>query len=108
MAIAEMQEAVSRGADLVELRLDFLRQAPELRRFLAEKKCEIVATIRRVADGGRWSGPEDARKTLLRQCIVDVRDQLAAGKVERARSMLNEALNFIDAATDVVAPHRQA
>jgi len=42
----------------------------------------------------------------LRQCIVDVRDQLAAGKVERARSMLNEALNFIDAATDVVAPHR--
>jgi hypothetical protein len=44
----------------------------------------------------------------LRQCIVDVRDQLAAGKVERARSMLNEALNFIDAATDVVAPHRQA
>jgi hypothetical protein len=44
----------------------------------------------------------------LRQCIVDVRDQLAAGKVERARSMLNEALNFIDAATDVVAPHRQS
>jgi ribosomal protein S20 len=42
----------------------------------------------------------------LRQCIVDVRDQLAAGNVERARSMLNEALNFIDAATDVVASHR--
>ena len=48
----------------------------------------------------------EAYEQRLRQCIVDVRDQLVAGNVERARSMLNEALNFIDAATDVVAPHR--
>ncbi len=40
----------------------------------------------------------------LRQLIVDVKDQLAAGNVARAQSMLNEALNQIDSATDVVAP----
>ena len=40
----------------------------------------------------------------LRQFIVDVKDQLAAGNPERALSMLNEALRYIDNATDVVAP----
>ena len=44
----------------------------------------------------------------LRQTIVGVRDQLAAGHVERALSMLNAALNDIDSATDVVVPHKDA
>ena len=38
----------------------------------------------------------------LRGVIVAVRDQLANGNAERALSMLNEALNEIDSATDVV------
>ena len=42
----------------------------------------------------------------LRQVIVSVKNELAAGHVERALSMLNEALNDIDAQTDVVVPHR--
>ena len=42
----------------------------------------------------------------LRQVIINVRDQLAAGHTERALSMLNEALNYIDSATDVVVPHK--
>jgi hypothetical protein len=37
--------------------------------------------------------------------IVDVRDRLAAGDHAAALSMLNAALNDIDAATDVVTPH---
>lgn len=40
----------------------------------------------------------------LRGLIVAVRDQLANGNAERALSMLNEALNEIDSATDVVTP----
>ena len=40
----------------------------------------------------------------LRALIVAVRDQLAAGQNERALSMLNQALNEIDNATDVVVP----
>lgn len=42
----------------------------------------------------------------LRGVIVAVRDELAGGKVERALSMLNEALNEIDDATDVVTHSR--
>ena len=44
----------------------------------------------------------------LRQTIVSVRDELAAGHAERALSMLNAALNDIDSATDVVVPHKKA
>jgi len=47
----------------------------------------------------------EAYAQQLRQRIVDVKDQLAAGNVSRALSMLNEALNFIDSATDVVTSH---
>jgi hypothetical protein len=42
----------------------------------------------------------------LRQLIVDVRDQLAAGNHSGALSMLNGALNDIDSATDVVVPQK--
>jgi len=48
----------------------------------------------------------EAYEQQLRQTIVAVRDQLAAGHTERALSMLNEALNYIDSATDVVVPHK--
>ncbi len=47
----------------------------------------------------------EAYEQQLRQVIVDVKDQLAAGNTARAQSMLNEALNYIDAQTDVVTPH---
>lgn len=47
----------------------------------------------------------EAYEQRLRQLIVDVRDQLAAGNHAAALSMLNAALNDIDAATDVVASH---
>ena len=71
----------------------------------ADPDASMAAEIARLT---RELEQAESYEQKLRQCIVDVRDQLAAGKVERARSMLNEALNFIDAATDVVAPHRQS
>src|SRR3954453_13683592 len=70
MAAVEMQEAVKRGAEFIELRLDFIAKAPDLKRLLADKPCPLVATIRRPQDGGRWGGSEDARQMLLKQCIV--------------------------------------
>ena len=49
----------------------------------------------------------EAYEQRLRQLIVEVRDELAAGRIEQALSMLNTALNDIDSATDVVVPpHR--
>ena len=65
MVMAEIQEAAKRGASLIELRLDFLAKAPDFKRLLADKPCPMVATVRRPEDGGRWSGPEEARRMLL-------------------------------------------
>ena len=48
----------------------------------------------------------EAYEQRLRQLIADVRDQLAAGNTQAALSLLNAALSDIDAATDVVTPHR--
>jgi 3-dehydroquinate dehydratase/shikimate dehydrogenase len=70
MVQAEIQEAARRGARLIEVRLDFLAKAPDFKRLLADKPCALMATVRRPTDGGRWSGTEPERQTLLRQAIV--------------------------------------
>jgi ribosomal protein S20 len=51
----------------------------------------------------------EAYEVKLRQIIAEVRDQLAAGNTANALSMLNQALSYIDDATDVVtsAPKRE-
>ena len=70
MMLAEIQEAAKQGAGLIELRLDFLKKAPDFKRLLANKPCPLIATVRRPVDGGKWDGSEDARQTLLRHAIV--------------------------------------
>ncbi len=67
----ELQEAAKQGARLIELRLDYLKKAPDFKRLLANKPCQMIATVRRPVDGGKWDGSEEARKMLLRQAIVD-------------------------------------
>jgi 3-dehydroquinate dehydratase/shikimate dehydrogenase len=52
------------------VRLDYLAKAPEFARLLADKPCPLVATVRRIVDGGKWNGAEDERRTLLRQAIA--------------------------------------
>jgi 3-dehydroquinate dehydratase/shikimate dehydrogenase len=66
----ELQEAAKRGAQMIELRLDFLSKAPDFKRLLANRPCPFVATVRRPQDGGRWPGDEPDRHMLLRQAIV--------------------------------------
>ncbi len=70
MMQAEIQEAAQQGANLIELRLDFLKKAPDFKRLLADKPCPMIATVRRPPEGGKWDGSEDARRVLLRQAIV--------------------------------------
>src|SRR6516165_5604177 len=70
MMQVEIQEAAKQGARFIELRLDFLVKAPDFKRLLDNKPCPMVATARRPQDGGRWSGTEEARLTLIRQAIV--------------------------------------
>src|SRR5437660_10344040 len=66
----EVQQAAKQGAQLIELRLDFLAKAPDFKRLLDGRPCPLIATFRRPADGGRWGGTERERQTLLRQAIV--------------------------------------
>jgi hypothetical protein len=49
----------------------------------------------------------EAYEVRLRQFFVDIKAELAAARTASAMSMLNEALRYIDDATDVVAPHRE-
>jgi 3-dehydroquinate dehydratase/shikimate dehydrogenase len=70
MVQAEIREAARQGAGLIELRLDYLRHAPDFKRLLAEKPCPLIATARRPEDGGKWQGGEAARQMVLRQAIV--------------------------------------
>jgi 3-dehydroquinate dehydratase/shikimate dehydrogenase len=70
MMVIEVEEAGKQGAELIELRLDFLTRAVDLKRLLQVKPCPYVATIRRQQDGGRWGKSEDERMMLLRQIIA--------------------------------------
>lgn len=71
MAIAEHRAMAERGAELVELRVDWIARQPDLNRLLKDRPTPVVLTCRRPEDGGRWNGTEDQRMTLLRQAIVD-------------------------------------
>ncbi len=92
MVQAEIEEAGKRGAQLIELRLDFLAKPPDFKRLLAKKPCPMIATVRRPHEGGRWGGEEPQRQILLRQATVagfdwvDVETDIA-DKVPRFRDV---------------------
>jgi 3-dehydroquinate dehydratase / shikimate dehydrogenase len=96
--IAEHQHLVEQGAELVELRLDYIRGAVNLKRLLDNRPSPVVITCRREADGGRYTGTEDERRMLLRSAIasgveyVDLEEDLAPkipryGKTKRIISL---------------------
>jgi len=68
--IAEHRHLADQGAQLVELRLDYINGTVNLKRLLADKPCPVVISCRREQDGGRWAGTEDERIMLLRSAIV--------------------------------------
>jgi 3-dehydroquinate dehydratase / shikimate dehydrogenase len=70
MVVAELAEAVKRGARFIELRLDFLAKAVDFKRLAPLKQCPWVATLRRPSDGGRYNGNEQERMMILRQAIT--------------------------------------
>ena len=72
--MAEHQHLAEQGADMVELRLDYVASRVNVRRLLAERPtqdCKIIITCRRQEDGGKWSGTEEARLLLLREAIAE-------------------------------------
>lgn len=82
--IAEHQFLVEQGAQLVELRLDYITRAVNLKRLVADRPGPVVLTARRKEDGGRWEKSEQERLMLLRSAIatgveyVDIEADVAA------------------------------
>ena len=69
--IAEHKHLAEQGAQLVELRLDYIGRAISLKRLLADRPTPVVITARRRdPDGGRWLKSEDERLTVLRSAIA--------------------------------------
>ena len=100
MVLAEHRALAQRGAELVELRLDWLSHTPDVGRLLADRPTPAVVTCRRRSDKGRWNGSEDQRQTVLRAAIVagaeyvDIEDDIARaipryGKTQRIVSHHN-------------------
>lgn len=58
------------GAELVELRIDFMRRRPDVGLLLKDRPTPVVVTCRRREDRGRFQGPEDQRLALLREAII--------------------------------------
>ncbi len=71
MMIAEYQHLAEIGAELVELRVDYIVRSVNLKRLMAEKKCPAIIACRREQDGGNWKGTEQERVVLLRSAIVE-------------------------------------
>ena len=69
--IAEHQHLVEQGAELVELRVDYINGDVNLKRLLADKVGPVIITCRRQQDGGKWAGSEEARLMLLRTAIAE-------------------------------------
>ncbi len=100
MVLAEHRALAQRGAQLVELRLDWLSHTPDVSRLLDDRPTPVVITCRRSSDKGRWSGSEEQRQTVLRAAIVagveyvDIEDDIAQaipryGKTQRIVSHHN-------------------
>jgi 3-dehydroquinate dehydratase/shikimate dehydrogenase len=69
--ILEHRHLVEQGAELVELRLDYIRRNVNFKRLLTNRPCPVVATCRRARDGGKWGGTEEQRLMMLRAAIAD-------------------------------------
>jgi 3-dehydroquinate dehydratase/shikimate dehydrogenase len=82
--IAEHKHLADNGVRLVELRVDYIQGAVQLKRLLKDRPCPVIVTCRRGSEGGRWEQSEEARLLLLRTAIVegadyvDLEDDIAA------------------------------
>ncbi|MEX0585779.1 MAG: shikimate dehydrogenase [Pirellulales bacterium] len=98
--IAQHQHLVEQGAELVELRLDYIQGQVNVKRLLADRPGPVMITCRRERDGGKFVGSEENRLLLLRTAItegaeyVDLEEDVAAsvprfGRTKRVISYHN-------------------
>ncbi len=114
MVVAEHKHLAEKGAELVELRVDWLSRMPDVGRLLEDRPTPCVLTCRRKEDRGRWRGTEDQRMTILRTGIVsgveyvDLEDDIA-GNVPRygETKRIISHHNFDETPDDLEAIHER-
>jgi 3-dehydroquinate dehydratase/shikimate dehydrogenase len=74
MMMAEHQHVAAMGAQLVELRLDYIRRPLDIKRLLTDRPGPVIVTCRRPQDGGRWMKSESDRIMALRTAIAEGAD----------------------------------
>jgi 3-dehydroquinate dehydratase/shikimate dehydrogenase len=100
LALADMLNAATMGADLLEVRLDTFEHEPDPKELLSARRKPVIFSCRRKEDGGSWRGSEDARIVLLKTAIIaqpdyceleyDVADQIRRfGPCQRVISYTN-------------------
>ncbi len=67
---AQHAELAEKKAELVELRLDWMRRRPDVGRLLKDRPTPVIVTCRRKVDRGKWAGSEEQRMSVLREAIV--------------------------------------
>jgi len=108
-----MREA-ERLADLVEVRLDHLREPPDLAAILRRSSKPVIFTCRPKREGGEFEGEEKRRLALLQEAVdlgaeyVDV-ERDCIGKVRRkSRTRLTVSYhNFEETPADIEDIHAQ-
>jgi len=64
-ALNLIEEAEKQRADLLEMRLDYLREQSQLEQIIKTTKLPVIATNRPKGQGGMYAGSEETRKSLL-------------------------------------------
>ena len=67
-ALADIDVAAA-AADIVELRIDYMKEKPDLERLLRRSTKPVIVTNRHSAEGGKFQGSEEERVAYLQQAI---------------------------------------
>ena len=80
----------NRVADLVELRMDYLKK-PELTPLLKDRQKPFIVTFRRSEEGGRYKGDQKRRKTVFKEAI-DLGTEYVDVEMRSDRSLLQNLI----------------
>jgi 3-dehydroquinate dehydratase/shikimate dehydrogenase len=115
LAMADMLNAATMGADLLEVRLDCFDKNPDPKELLSARRKPVIFSCRRSSDGGNWKGTEDERITLLKTAIISEADYCEleldiADKVRRfgACKRVVSYTNLKETPSDIVEIYEEA
>lgn len=94
--LGKVERAREEGADLVELRLDYLREEANIKELVSSFGGPVILTVRRREEGGAFPLGEEERIKLIEKCIeaepdiVDLELSMGAGSLQRLISLCRE------------------